>query len=330
MARKTSAATETIQSLAKLVEDYGPRNCALLSRKSEEIGEIIPVETIRYNLKTHAVRPRVVLNYRGLGLENFYIRIKHAKEKTIDALTNADYSRLYESTFDGTSWFFLTAPQNGLQIYEPALRKVENNLQIFRTEPVIVKREFSLLDAPLSKFLPIDMYFKEKPILPYTQVNIQLDKRDIILLSAIESEPTIGIIDIARKVKMHPKTLSYHFHQHVEPLIGAYQANMETELPTRNFFYVFEGAAPEETLVKLAAHPFVGFLEKFEGGAIMHTRVDIGSEKDLKDYFERQIRTKVFREYSPHEVVYKTEFKPLNFQLYNEETGWSVPTQPKV
>ena len=89
----------------------------------------------------------------------------------------------------------------------------------------------------------------------------KVDKADLLLIKELQKDSIQSIIDIARKVKIHPKTLRYHYHAHVErkKLVSGYLVRWMRDIESTRAHaimfvrFVFNGLDRSELLKARAA-----------------------------------------------------------------------------
>ncbi len=223
--------TDPTQRVVEGIMRVGPRNAALLSRLTG-----IPTETVRYKIKRQlkemGFRIHADVDYQRLGLRLHWATVDFTPTysdlavQILLGLHGIGYLVYYARIIPQGHYVALFAlPEGSSGKYHEFLKHLID-LRIIR--------DYSLEDVVWSRHLSMNpKYFNfdsgkwdmdwrkvesekvtvEGPTEP--QEKAEVDKADLLLVKELQKDSIQSVIDIARKVKIHPKTLRYHYHTHV-------------------------------------------------------------------------------------------------------------------
>lgn len=235
------AKTESIQSarealpnlearIVDAIQKVGPKNISLLSRVTGA-----HAETIRYKVKrqfpTLGLQLRAGPDYRKLGLSEYcgIMKFSPKGERSAQSILVALSREAYLLSFgrvvpQGQYAVHFAAPEPSV----PALRAV---LQYLVESGAL--EEFEISEVASGRLSPMNpRYFnfqsdswevdwskiRSEPSRPLPVVDeppVSVDKLDLLLVKETEDDPLQHIVSIARKLKVHQKTLEYHYRAHV-------------------------------------------------------------------------------------------------------------------
>ena len=220
------------QRVVEAIMTVGPRNAALISRLTG-----VPTETVRYKIKKQlkelGFRIHANVDYEKLGLRRHWAIVDFTPEYA--DLAVQIFNALHEI---GYLVYYARIIPHGHYTVQFALP--EGSTDVCRTflnhlVDLGIIRRFSLERVGWTRHLSMNpKYFNfdsgnweidwrkieaertptEKPAEFHHKADV--DKADMLLIKELQKDSIQSIIDIARKVKIHPKTLRYHYHAHVE------------------------------------------------------------------------------------------------------------------
>ncbi|MFB0551596.1 MAG: hypothetical protein ACETVV_03460 [Nitrososphaeria archaeon] len=223
----------TLAAIVEAIKKVGPRNCSEIARLTG-----IPTETVRYKIKNQLAEKGVVisavLNSNEIGIPvhlldlNFSKDFRSAAPSLLEILSKIGYVTYYTRVLpQGTFLAKLQIPPNGREEYDKFLRSLVNIeiLNSYGVQPLAWERYLSLkpgyynfdnkswvvnwsnVSASKAFLQQVDTPVKEQP---------KIDRPDVFILKELQIDCTKSITDIARKLQMNPKSLRYHYAQHVE------------------------------------------------------------------------------------------------------------------
>jgi len=223
----------TLAAIVEAIKKVGPRNCSEIARLTG-----IPTETVRYKIKNQLAEKGVVisavLNSNEIGIPahllnlNFTNDFRSAAPSLLEILSKIGYITYYTRVLpQGTYLAKLQIPPKFREEYDKFLRSLVNIeiLKSYEVKPLAWERYLSLkpeyydfynkswvvdwktVSASKAFLQQADTAVKEQP---------EIDKPDVFILKELQLDCTRSITDIATKLQMNPKTLRYHFAQHVQ------------------------------------------------------------------------------------------------------------------
>lgn len=225
-------ATSTFR-IVEAIKQLGPRNSCSISRITG-----IPDNTIRYKIHKQLVRKGITvqasIDYWKMGLTTNWVSMEFSNEywKTapsiLEALSKNAYltffARLLPQNIFAT---VIRTPREGFGRYLSFLeRLVEVGvLNSYRVDPLLWIRHLSMnpryydFDKGAWK---VDWEEVEKSAVEIQRREINgggafyVDKIDILLLKEMQIDCLRSLTEIGRKLHIRPKTLRYHFREHIE------------------------------------------------------------------------------------------------------------------
>lgn len=231
--------------IIEAIKEYGPRNISLISRVTN-----IPAETVRYKVKRQftklGLKISAELNYSKIGLRPYLCRLEFAPSRNrlsrsvIEYLSSRCYLAYYSKIIpDGTFISLFTLPQE----------KVEDQLEVLRylikidaitnysIDEVIAYEYYSINPRhfDFSKgaweidWGRIDSESPKDNQRIHEQSRVDLDKYDLMIIRELQRNSLQHVSSIAKRLDVHPKTLSYHYDAHVrgKGLIDGYSVKWD-------------------------------------------------------------------------------------------------------
>jgi len=218
--------------IIRAIQKVGPKNVSLLSRLTGA-----HAETIRYKVKKQfarlGFRIHAELDYRKLGLSlhwgtfKFSPKFRDSAREIFKVLNQVGYLTYYAKIVPQGHYVVLFALPIGLtEDYRGFLRGARETgiLEDFSLEEVLVSRHTSMnpkyfnfqsgrWDIDWSK-VKLD---EPRPLKRETRpVEAIVDYIDLLLVKELEIDALQHIVGIARKLKLHQKTLEYHYRTHIQ------------------------------------------------------------------------------------------------------------------
>ncbi|MDW8042285.1 MAG: hypothetical protein RMJ75_05745 [Nitrososphaerota archaeon] len=266
------------------VKTFGPRNVSLIARQTG-----IPRETVRvrllHQLPKMGFRVQLVVNYFKLGLTRHFGWLKFSKEHSRVARELLDW--LGEKTYL-MYWGRVALRNEYLVIVTPPARWEKKFLEVFEEmseagilEDYWFKRvmkyghpqpSFKYFDFKKGAWSPTPVTEDdESHPLVIDQVEAReitqyiVDPFDIHIVVELESDSSVEIVKIAKKLGSHPRVLNYHFNEHVvrKGIVAGYSIgyvpNLEADRGIGRTWLIVEpsGRAPStlNSLIKTASEP---------------------------------------------------------------------------
>lgn len=221
-----------IVEIVEAIKSVGPRNCSLISRMTG-----IPIETVRYKIKKQLLRKGIafhaVVDCELLGLQRYWITMDFAEKfresapQILDALSKFGLT-FYIRVLPHSSYeAMLAIPPNGLGRYKEILNHMVSTgvLNLYHVESldwvhsVSLRPEYYDFDEGKWKFnwsSLVPMTIRPNPLQRVPDGKTEPDVLDLFILKELQINSLTHLTAIARKLRIGPKTLRYHFVQHVK------------------------------------------------------------------------------------------------------------------
>ena len=232
IAKLKDSTLDPTQRVVEAIMRVGPRNAALISRLTG-----VPTETVRYKIKRQlkemGFRIHANIYYeklgltRHLGIIDFMPEYAELAVQILKGLHEVGYLVYYAKIIPhGYYAILLALPEGSAQGYDGFLRHLVDLriIQRYSLEEVAWSRHLSMnpkyfdFDSGDWEFdwtkIETEKVSLEPALEPHDKAVV--DKADLLLIKELQKDALQSIIDVARKVKIHPKTLRYHYHVHVE------------------------------------------------------------------------------------------------------------------
>lgn len=228
------------ERLVRAVQEVGPRNIALLSRETGA-----HPETIRYKVKRQfrklGIKIHAEADYRKLGLVPIWVDLGFSPKfggSTEDAfLTLNRYAGLvyYGKLLpQGTYACMFAVPEGKRSQHEELLNHLRRSgvLKSFTSSESVISR-VNRMDPRFFNFRSGGWEIDWKmvglgtgsPLKPGGKVApARVDLYDLLLVKELQKDSLQHLVSIAKRVKVHAKTLEYHYRAHVQErgLISSY------------------------------------------------------------------------------------------------------------
>ena len=231
VAKLKDSSLDPTQRVVEAIMRVGPRNAALISRLTG-----VPTETVRYKIKRQlkelGFRIHAEVDYEKLGLTlhwanlDFTAKYDDLAAKILTALHEIGYLIYYGRIIPQGHYVALFAlPRSSGEKYHDFLKHLVDLgiIRWYSLEEVTFSRHLSMNPRHFNfdsgewevDWSKVDL---EKPPLEERvfQEEAPLDKTDLLLIEELQINALQHIVAIAKKVKIHPKTLRYHYHAHLE------------------------------------------------------------------------------------------------------------------
>ncbi|MEM2783430.1 MAG: hypothetical protein QXF09_01190 [Nitrososphaerota archaeon] len=224
---------EPIYKLIEAIKKYGPRNFSLLSRVTG-----IPVETIRYKIckqfKEKGIGVHLGIDYNKLALVRTWAKLEfkesflpHA-EKFLEKLSEIGYLIYYASTLPYNEYYAMFAIPtryrkeyreflnslieegilNSYYAYElTSCRHLSLNAKYFDFDKWEWKIDWNNLESP---DVNVEQPFESEPL-----KDPLVDYQDLLILKELQMDSLRPLSEIAKKLNMNPRTILYHFNEHI-------------------------------------------------------------------------------------------------------------------
>jgi len=343
----------TLAAIVEAVKKVGPRNCSEIARLTG-----IPTETVRYKIKNQLAEKGVVisavLNSNEIGIPvhlldlNFSKEFRSAAPSLLEILSKIGYVTYYTRVLpQGTFLAKLQIPPNVREEYDKFLRSLMNIeiLNSYGVQPLAWERYLSLkpeyynfdnkswavnwknVSASKTFLHQVDTRVEEHP---------KIDKPDVFILKELQIDCTKSITDIARKLQMNPKSLRYHYAQHVERrrLVQGYSVRWtgNSSLTERRwimgvFVRVRNPTAEELWTAQTAFNklPFTWFDAVAEDGSLYLAQIVLPSTYylDTMNYLHNEcIAFGEKLEYQLADYDCSSSFT-IPYELFDETQGWA-------
>jgi DNA-binding Lrp family transcriptional regulator len=220
-----------IVKIVEAIKSVGPRNCSLISRMTG-----IPIETVRYKIKRQLLRKGIafhaVVDYELLGLERYWVtmdfqeRFRSQAPQILDVLSKFGLT-YYIRVLPYSSYETMIAiPRNSLHKYEEMLSQMTSSgvLNLYHIEPldwvhcVSLRPEYydfdkGQWDFSWSSLVPLSI--RPNPLQRVPDGETKPDMMDLFILKEMQVSSLTHLTTIAKKLGVGPKTLRYHYVQHV-------------------------------------------------------------------------------------------------------------------
>lgn len=228
------------ERLVRSIQDVGPRNIALLSRQTRA-----HPETIRYKVKRQfkklGLRIHAEVDYRKLGLVPFWANLRFSPKfggsarDVFRAMNRTAYLMYYGKLLPQGNFACLFAIPEGKKSQQEELlayMKRAKILESFTLNEVVANRH-DLMNARFFDFRSgrWDVDWNQVRQSPGSEMKIgspvlpeRVDLNDLLLVKEMQIDALQHLVSIAKKVKVHSKTLEYHYRAHVqeEKLVSSY------------------------------------------------------------------------------------------------------------
>lgn len=222
----------TEDKLVRAVQEVGPRNVALLSRETGA-----HPETIRYKVKRQfkklGIRIHAEVDYRKLGLVPFWAELRFSPKfassprEVFLALNKHAYLVYYARLL----------PQGGFacMFAIPEGKKSQHEELLAHMKSTGILESYNLTEAVASRINRMDPKFfdfrtgsweidwNQVRQRPGSEMKVgrlapseKVDLYDLLLVKEMQIDSLQHLVAIAKKVKVHSKTLEYHYRAHVQ------------------------------------------------------------------------------------------------------------------
>ncbi|MDV3244292.1 MAG: hypothetical protein LYZ66_03840 [Nitrososphaerales archaeon] len=226
--------------LVRAIQQVGPKNIALLSRLTGA-----HPETIRYKVKRQfkklGIRIHAEVDYRKLGLVPIWADLRFSPKfggSTGDvflALNRSAYLVYYGKLLpEGSFWCMFAIPEGKKSQHEELLSHMKSVgiLESF-TQNEVVDSRINRMDPKFFDFRSgsWEVDWNEVRQGPGSEMRVgvarspaRVDLYDLLLVKEMQIDSLQHLVSVAKKVKVHAKTLEYHYRAHVqeEKLISSY------------------------------------------------------------------------------------------------------------
>lgn len=226
--------------IVNAIQKVGPKNISLLSRITGA-----HAETIRYKVKKQfkslGFRIEADLDYERLGLSQHWAELRFSKRyrprapRVLSALNEAAFLTYYAKVVpQGFYLAVFSIPAGTSSELRALLGELERTgvLDGFSLSRVVCSRHDSMLPAYFnfqSGQWDVDWgRVRLSPARPLPvrreQARSSLDDYDLMLIKELQADALQHVVGIARKLRVHQKTLEYHYRAHVQRrmLISSY------------------------------------------------------------------------------------------------------------
>lgn len=237
--------------MLRVVERIGPRNCSAISRLTG-----IPTETVRYRLNKHLIHRDIAVNpsvdFNKLALTIAWLNLRFEDEYRAEApelfnvLSRVGYLVYYSRITPSSDFVAVAVPPAGRVVgYENFLKGLVDLgfLQNYSLE------ELTGLNYPgvwMSHYDPTthgweidwEKLERSEAEVPdfgdFPAPEPMVDEADVFILKEMQVNVTQPLVQIARKLKMDPRSLSYHYRDHIlgRRLIKKYVIQWQRERPS--------------------------------------------------------------------------------------------------
>jgi DNA-binding Lrp family transcriptional regulator len=228
------------EKLVRAVQEVGPRNVALLSRETGA-----HPETIRYKVKRQfkklGIRIQAEVDYRKLGLVPIWADLQFSPKFAIAprevflALNRHAFLVYYARLLPQGSFTCMFAIPEG--------KKSQHEELLSHMKSAGILEGFSMNEAATSRINKMDPKFfdfrtgswqidwNQVRQRPGSEMKVgrvvsaeRVDLYDLLLVKEMQLDSLQHLVSIAKKVKVHSKTLEYHYRAHVQErrLISSY------------------------------------------------------------------------------------------------------------
>ena len=230
--RNAGAATDSrIVKIVEAIKSVGPRNCSLISRMTG-----IPIETVRYKIKRQLLRKGIgfhaVVDYELLGLERHWVtmdfseRFRSRAPRILDVLSKFGLTYYIRVLPHSSYETMIAIPPSGLEKYKEILSYMASSgvLNLYHIEPldwvhcVSLRPEYYNFDKgqwdfSWSSLVPLTI--RPNPLQRVPNGETKPDMMDLFILKEMQVSSLTHLTTIAKKLGVGPKTLRYHYVQHV-------------------------------------------------------------------------------------------------------------------
>ena len=347
--------TDPTQRVVEAIMRVGPRNAALLSRLTG-----VPTETVRYKIKKQlkemAIKIHADVDYQRIGLRlhwaifDFTPAYSELAVQIFLALHEIGYLIYYARIIPQGHYVVLFVPPEGSgEKYREFLQHLVNSgiLRSFSFEEVVWSRHLSMnpkyFDFDSANWeidwnkIDSDRVDLQKPA--EHDEKAEVDKADLLLIKELQKDALQSIIDIARKVNIHPKTLRYHYHAHIErrALVPRYLIRWMKDIEsTRGHSIIFtrvtfKGLSESELIAARSAVtrlPFTWVEYVMRNGTYLaEINIPIQSQPDTLSYISKKVTgfgQKLEVSFIDPSVA---NFGTIQYKVFNDDTGWIFDTQ---
>jgi len=226
--------------IIRAIGTAGPRNVAQISRMTGA-----HQETIRYKIKKRfgrlGFRFHAEVDFDKLGLDLHWAMVNFSRvyygmaSQILEALNRVGYLAYYAKLVPQGNYVALfTLPQNTCEQYKEFLSGLMNKgiLEGFTLDEIQVSRH-KAMDPRFFNFRSGRWEIEwnkvaEQPPIPLPSVKSRpadFDYYDLLVIKELQKDSLQHLTGIARKLKVHQKTLEYHYRTHVQKwkLIPSYR-----------------------------------------------------------------------------------------------------------
>jgi len=336
------------EKLVRAVQEVGPRNIALLSRETGA-----HPETIRYKVKRQfkklGIRIHAEVDYRKLGLVPIWADLSFSPkfggsiERVFDALNKYAYLVYYAKLLprgDFTCMFAVPEGKKGQQEELLAHMKRSGILLDFDTNETVASR-INRMDPSFFDFQSgsWQVDWNRVKLSKGSELKVQggtpsakVDLYDLLLIKELQIDSLQHLVAIAKKVKVHSKTLEYHYRAHVqaEKLIPSYylrwmhdiERSITHTVLTTQFTFRNLGADVKRVQRVMSKIPFLWSEYIFKDGTyVAFTNTPIREATTILDYLNSEVPGL----YEKVEMAYvkknEANLFTIPYEMYKD--GWS-------
>lgn len=223
---------DELSHIVEAIKKVGPRNCSLISRMTG-----IPVETVRYKIRKQLMRKwvkfHVSVDYNKLGLVRNWVTLNfndgydEVAPKILDTLSKVGYLIYYGRVIPQGNYVSLIAlPIRANAEYKRFLNSLIDigALTSYEINELAWVRSLSMRSEYYNFStgtwnIDWERLDQSKVIVKEMGVNYAneplVDKIDLLILKEFQINSAASIAAIARKLRMEPKTIRYHYMEHI-------------------------------------------------------------------------------------------------------------------
>lgn len=225
---------DALPAIIEAIKEVGPRNISEIARRTG-----LPVETVRYKVRNQlgrlGIKIRVNVNYGKLGLRRYWLNLyftqkgKKIASRMLHALSGEGFLTYYARLLPGDYHVaIISLPPRLEKEYREFLDALVYSgiLSDYNVWPLAWIRSPSMrsehFDFVNRKWVVDWEELKRRkpsmePIpLEDPNENVKIDEIDLLILKELQKDAFQQLTEIARKIKCNPKTVRYHFLEHIQ------------------------------------------------------------------------------------------------------------------